>query len=146
MNIIDTMGISYILENNLSLSQEYFLVPDVVDEVELTQLVHGKPIPSDIFKITDSDVFDEAIYLAHYNTILNKYGNRSFYNMTGLGDVSILAALLMLSQVSTTQIQSRLFTTVDPITVYTDDDKLRTKIGLEFSSGNVILRSRNDIS
>lgn len=146
MNIIDTMGVSHILENDLSLNQDYFLVPDVADEVELTQLVHGKQIPVNIYKIYDSDVFDTAKYLAHYNRILNQYGDRSFYNMTGFGDISILATLLMLAEVSVTQVQSQLFTTADPLTVYTDDSNLRTKIGLEFPTGNVILRSRNDIS
>ena len=36
---------------------------------------------------------DKAQYLEHYKDMLNKYGGRSFYNMTGFGDISVLALL-----------------------------------------------------
>lgn len=70
--------------------------------------------------------------------ILNQYGGRSFYNMTGFGDVSILAALHAL--VGAAQLQGQLFGT-EALFVYTDDGPLTRRIRQEFPGGNVTVRS-----
>lgn len=146
MNIVDTNGIQYIFVNNLSPRDAYYLAPDVVEEVEMTQLIHGRRLPANIFRISQSGDFDEAIYLKHYKNILNKYGGRSFYNMTGFGDVSILAASLMFIEVFANRIQTQLFRTTDQVTVYTNDKRLTLKINQELAGENFEIRSVSDIS
>lgn len=146
MNIIDTNGIQYIFANNLSPKDDYYLVPDVEEEVEMTELIHGRRLPANIFKIVQAGDFDEAIYLRHYKSILNKYGGRSFYNMTGFGDVSILAALLALAEVLDNQIQTRLFQAIGQVTVYTNDARLTSKINRELVGKNIEVRPITDIS
>lgn len=146
MNIIDTNGIQYMFSNNLTPSEDYYLAPDVEEEVEMTQLIHGRRLPANVFEVTQSGDFDEAIYLKHYKNILNKYGGRSFYNMTGFGDVSILATLHMLIEVFENQRQTQLFQTPDQVVVYTNDVRLTRKINREFTGQNVVVRSTNNIS
>jgi hypothetical protein len=146
MNIIDTNGIQHIFTNNISPRDDYYLVPDVEEEVEMTQLIHGRRLPVNIFKVSQIQDFDEAIYLKHYKNILNKYGGRSFYNMTGFGDVSILAALLTFVEVFNSRIQTQLFQTDDQVAVYTSDARLTSKINRELSGENIEVHPVVDIS
>ena len=146
MNILDTNGVSHILTSSLVLQDDYFLVPDVVEEVEMTQLVHGRRIPSKVLQVDSIDLFDEAIYLDHYKATLNKYGGRSFYNMTGFGDVSIIATLHMLMSVFERQKQMQLFDNSERVVVYTGDSKLTTKIQTEFAGKDVMVLPVTDIS
>lgn len=137
MNIIDTNGINYIFANNLTLQDNYFLVPDVAEEVELTLLVHGRRLSNKVLEIVKHQLFDESVYLNHYNRILNKYGGRSFYNMTGFGDVSIIATLHMFVEIFEAQKAVQLFDPTEQIVVFTDDNGLATKIMAEFNSNNI---------
>lgn len=146
MNIVDTNGISHIFTNNLTLQEDYYLVPDVVEEVEMTQLVHGRRIPHRVLEIMQTHYFDEAIYLDHYNKTLNKYGGRSFYNMTGFGDVSIIATLHMLMDVFDGQRQGQLFDLSEQIVVYTNDTRLTANINTEFAGKDVVVLPVTDIS
>ncbi|PIQ80050.1 MAG: hypothetical protein COV79_02485 [Parcubacteria group bacterium CG11_big_fil_rev_8_21_14_0_20_41_14] len=146
MNIIDTNGIQHIFANNLTPQEDYYLVPDVEEEVEMTQLIHGRRLPATIFEIGQSGDFNEAVYLRHYKNILNKYGGRSFYNMTGFGDVSILAALLMLMEVFENRVQTQLFQNSERVTVYTSDARLTTRIGQELAGKDVEVRPVTGIS
>lgn len=146
MNIVDTNGIQHIFVSNLTPREEYYLVPDVEEEVEMTQLIHGRRLPANIFEIGQTGDFNQAIYLKHYKNILNKYGGRSFYNMTGFGDVSILAALLMLIEIFENRVQTQLFNVSERITVYTSDARLTTRIGQELAGKDVEVRPVTDIS
>ena len=146
MNILDTNGVSHILTSSLVLQDDYFLAPDVVEEVEMTQLVHGRRIPGKVLQINSIDLFDEAIYLEYYKATLNKYGGRSFYNMTGFGDVSIIATLHMLMDVFERQKQMQLFDNSERVVVYTGDSKLTTKIQSEFAGKDVVVSPVTDIS
>jgi hypothetical protein len=146
MNLIDTNGVHYVFTKNFALQNNYYLAPDVEEEVEMTQIIHGKGLPARISKIIKSGNFDEAIYLKHYSDILNKYGGRSFYNMTGFGDVSILAATLMLIEVSVKQKLTQLFPNFEQVTIYTDDNGLIKKIKKELAGKNILLRPSTDIS
>jgi hypothetical protein len=139
MNLIDTNGIQYVVSRNLHLKFDYFMVPDVVDEVEVRHVIYGSAFPKRVFKILDSDYFDEAIYLKHYFNILNKYGKRSFFNMTGFGDVSILAALHMLAELFNKRNQTEMFQSNLLIKTYTNDDGLTKKIAKELSEKNFIV-------
>lgn len=146
MKIIDTNGVSYIFENNVVLDNDYYLVPDVVEEVELTQLVHGQRIPSRLLEIEQSALFDEALYLNYYNKTLNKYGGRSFYNMTGFGDVSIIATLHMFMDVFDQQKRSQLFDLSEQIVIYTGDSGLTSKITTEFNGRDIVVKPVTDIT
>jgi len=146
MNIVDTNGIQYIFQNHLNLQDDYFLVPDVEEEVEMTQLIHGRRIPNRVLKITQVSDFDKAAYLSYYKTVLNKYGGRSFYNMTGFGDISIIASVYVLTNALSQRVQGQLFPDNDQIVVYTGDTRLTGKIKKEFKATNVTVRPVADIS
>lgn len=146
MNIIDTNGVSYALGNSVTLHNDYYLVPDVAEEVEMTQLVHGRRIPQRVLEIDQLALFDEAIYLDHYNKTLNKYGGRSFYNMTGFGDVSIIATLHMFMDVFDQQKSSQLFDPSEQIVVYTGDTRLTAKITTEFNGKDIVVKPITDIT
>lgn len=145
MNIIDTNGVSYIFDKKLSLKEEYYLVPDVTDEVEVTQLVHNRRLPVGILNIENTDEFDELIYIKYYNQILNSYKKRSFYNMTGFGDVSIITTLHMLMDVFTRQKAEQLFETSESVVVFTDDENLTAEINKIFADKNVSVKPVTDI-
>jgi hypothetical protein len=135
MNLIDTNGITRILRNRLRLTEDYYLAPDVVDESELAQLVHGGQIPRRVQHLAELDTFDMVVYLDQYKRILNAYGGRSFYNMTGFGDVSILAGIHAVTAHSGRQ--GRLFNS-GPIVVFTDDGPLTNKINQEFANNGTV--------
>lgn len=145
MNIIDTNGVSYIFDKGLTLKEEYYLAPDVVDEVEVTQLVHNRKLPSGILDIENTDEYDELIYIGHYKQVINSYKKRSFYNMTGFGDVSIISTLHMLMDVFARQKTEQLFETSDSIIVFTDDENLTTEINKIFAGKSVTVKPVSDI-
>lgn len=145
MNIIDTNGVSYIFDKKLSLKEEYYLVPDVIDEVEVTLLVHNRRLPAGILNIENTDEFDELIYIKHYKQILNSYKKRSFYNMTGFGDVSIITTLHMLIDVFARQKTEQLFETSESVVVFTDDANLTAEINKIFAGKNVLVKPVADI-
>jgi hypothetical protein len=136
MNLIDTNGITHVLKNRLNLKEDYYLAPDVVDEVELAQLVHGGRVPRTVRNLADHDTFDKVVYLDQYQRILNTQGGKSFYNMTGFGDVSIIAGIHAIAA-TTSGRQGRLFSGTEPIIVYTDDGPLGRRINQEFTGKDV---------
>jgi hypothetical protein len=146
MKIIDTNGVSHILGRRLALRHDYYLVPDVVEEVEMTQLVHGRRIPARVLELRELDEFDEVLYLDHYKNTLNSYGDRSFYNMRGFGDVSIIAAIHMLRAVFAKQQVEQLFKTEQEITVFTNDANLTVEIDVIFAGQNVTVLPITHIS
>ncbi len=145
MKLLDTNGVNYVLSNKAALSDRYYLVPDVKDESEVAELIHARRVPEQIFDITGTPFFNEGVYLNHYNTALNAHNIRSFFNMTGFGDISIIAAIHMLLDVFAEKNDERLFDISEAIEVYTSDGPLRTKIATEFTGKNVILKSITDI-
>lgn len=133
MNLIDTSGINHIFDNAVEVTGEYFMSPEVEEEVELTELVKGGRTPSAIRKLTDHADFDEAVYLANYKEMLNKYRHRSFYNMRGFGDVSILAAVHTLLSACDRKVQPELIGTTEGIAVFTSDGGLTAFMTSEFA-------------
>lgn len=146
MNILDTNGISHIFTNNITPQEDYYLVPDVVEEVELTQMVHGRRTPDNIFPITKVDAFEQAVYLNHYKNTLNKYGGRSFYNMTGFGDVSVIATIYTIIDSFEKRKMEQLFDNSEQIVVYTGDVRLTANIQADFVGKDVVVRPVADIS
>ncbi len=141
MKLIDTNGVNHILANNTVLSETYFLVPDVKDESEVTELIHNRRLPPELVEITSTAVFNEAIYLGHYSTALNTHNIRSFFNMTGFGDISIIASIQMILDSFTAQRPEQLFDVSEIIEVYTSDGPLTAKINSTFTGKNVVVMS-----
>ncbi len=142
MNILDTNGISYIFNEKISLTEDYFLAPDVKEESEMTELEYNKKLPSGIKEIIDIHEFDETKYLNYYNSMLNNYAERSFFNMTGFGDVSILATVHTILAV----FKEQLFNPLQETFVFTGDKGLIKKIKTEFENENVTIKSNIDIT
>jgi hypothetical protein len=126
MKILDNTALNYVMKNRLELDGDYVITPDVKDEYEAG---HDTPLPAAIRLVTELGQFDEATYLNHYQAMLNSYKKRSFYNMRGFGDVSILALLHATKESSS----GRLPTMIEGVTVVTSDDKLTAYIRAEFS-------------
>jgi hypothetical protein len=74
-----------------------------------------------------------AAYMKNYKDILNRHRGRSFYNMTGFGDVSILALLKTWAENSFGNAQLSLPGMEDHMVVFTQDRGLNKKIKKEFS-------------
>ena len=139
MNLIDTNGIVYVFKHSIDLSDDYLLAPDVKDESEVSEIVHEKRLPDCIFEISETDLFDQAIYLKHYQIMLNKHPDRSFFNMTGFGDISILASIHMLLEMFTKRKTEELFDPTEDIDIYTGDVPLIKKINKEFGGKSVFV-------
>lgn len=92
MKIIDNNGLNHVLSNGIHLTEPYFVTPDVKEEYEVE---HDK-LPHNVKSLFGEEWFDSAAYLLNYQTVLNRRSGRSFYNMTGFGDVSIVSALMTL--------------------------------------------------
>jgi len=146
MKLIDTNGVNYVLANNITLSETYYLVPDVKDESEVTELVHNRRLPPNLVEIVSTPIFNEASYLAYYNTALNTHNIRSFFNMSGFGDISIIATINVILDSFTNQRPEQLFDVSETIEVYTNDGPLATKITNSFSGRNVVVRTIAEIS
>lgn len=88
MRILDTSALDYAAKTGIVLAGDFFITPDVLDEFEIG---HDRRPPKNIKNVFELDGFNRATYLRSYQNMLNAYGGRSFYNMTGFGDISILA-------------------------------------------------------
>lgn len=146
MKLIDTNGVNHILANNIALNETYFLVPDVKDESEVTELIHNRRLPPELVEVTSTPIFNEAVYLDHYNTALNTHNIRSFFNMTGFGDISIMATIQMILESFVTQRPEQLFDVSEVIEVYTNDGPLTTKITNAFGGRSVVVRTIAEIT
>ena len=138
MNIIDTNTLNHIFKNNIRLEGVYYLAPDIKEESEIVEQIFGKKIPDGIRDISGEPSFNECVYVKNYKEMLNKHRGRSFYNMTGFGDISILALLQTLREHLKTQ--PKLFEEMqDGLVVITEDLSLKKKIEKEFNSDVEIL-------
>jgi len=145
MNLIDTVGINHIFKKSLKLSEVYYLAPDITEEVEMTELIHSKRIPDEVRYAIEVDEFDESIYLHHYKVALNSYKKRSFYNMKGFGDVSIIATVQTILDGYKKQNKEQLFSTKEPVVVYTGDANLAKVLTTEFDKSDVQVKGISDI-
>ncbi len=145
MNLIDTNGIDYILKNHHTTREEYFVTPDVKSESEVTELIHGRRMPANLRDLSEHRLFDANSYLQHYKSMLNKHSDRSFFNMTGFGDISILAAIKTIREKSAIENTGSLFNFPESITVYTMDSGLTLKIHKEFN-GEVLVKNPRDLA
>lgn len=127
--------------SNASFSGDYFVTPDVEEEMRVAEIVHNKKVPREIRSLLFRNGFDEGLYLKHYFDVLNQYGKRSFFNMKGFGDVSIVAATRTLVQLKKNSPSTLpLPGLADEIEVYTGDNHLAKALKKEFN-GDIKVRS-----
>ena len=130
MKILDTTAINHIFKENVLLEDTYFITPCISDEMVTAEIVHDKKAPANIKNIFEENSFNQALYVKNYFEMLNKHGNRSFFNMSGLGDISIIALAKTLVEAEKSAVQTTLpFAEYkEEIIIYTSDDPLKTKI------------------
>ena len=145
MNLIDTGGVNHVFTETIKLDNNYYLAPDISDEVEMAEMVRNKNVPEEIRSIVELDEFNESVYIHQYKLALNSYKKRSFYNMKGFGDVSIIATIHTLVEGYKNQTVEQLFSTAEPIIIYTDDSNLSKVITSEFIKEDVDVRPVSDI-
>ncbi|BEV09299.1 hypothetical protein [Methylophilus sp. DW102] len=138
MNLIDTNCVTHIFESTSSCTETYFLAPEILDEITFT----NQNLPKEFISIGNHHLFNEAIYIDFYKKMLNKHEGKSFFNMTGLGDISILATIHTIVHMSSSH--SDLFDSKD-ITVFTEDIRLIKKLKKEFLTSSVTLKRFKDI-
>ena len=141
MKILDTNAVNYIFKNNIEVEDVYYITPDLKEESEITEAVFNKKLSSKIKEISNEDFFNKPIYLEKYKDMLNKHSGRSFYNMTGFGDISILALLKSFEAESKNHIQECLFGVNNEVGVFTGDPPLIKKIEKEFGQKVKIYRN-----
>ena len=152
MKIIDTNTLNYIFTNNIKTNDIYYLAPDVKEESEIVEQIYGRRLPENIRDISNEPFFDQGTYIIYYKEMLNRYRGRSFYNMTGFGDISTLALLKMLREYIQIQPKSLFEEAEEKLTVITDDMPLRREIGEEFNQSspeegrNIEILSNDSIS
>lgn len=126
MKIIDNNGINYVIANGIHLAEIFFVTPDIKEECE----VEYNKLPRNIKSLFDEEWFDGAAYFVKYQEVLNRRDSRSFYNMTGFGDVSIVAALMTLKASCAGMLPAM----IENHVVITDDNDLARQIKAEFSN------------
>jgi hypothetical protein len=131
MKVLDTNAVNFILKYRLSLKDDYCVTDDIKEEIEIAETVLGRKLSSRVGLASNSEFFDMAHYVANYKDMLNKHGGRSFYNMTGFGDISILALLKTVEAVLKDKTKGRLFGPSEEIEIFTDDKPLIKKITKE---------------
>jgi hypothetical protein len=136
MKLIDSNTLNHIFNNNLKLEDTYYLAPDVKDESEIVEQIFNRKLPDNIKPISNEVMFDESVYLKNYEEMINKHEGRSFYNMTGFGDISILALLKTLQEYFQNQPRKLFQDMEEELIIYTEDGPLKTRIENEFNSSN----------
>lgn len=145
MILIDTNTVNYIIKSGLRIEGTYYLAPDVKEESELAQEILGRKLTARVKDITKEPFFDEAVYVKYYQKMLNKFGGRSFYNMTGFGDISILALLKTLEEYFKSLPPRLFFDDQEVLTVITEDEALKKKIVIEFNKTGSDVESKVSI-
>jgi hypothetical protein len=146
MNLIDTVGVNHIFTDAIKLADNYYLAPDISDEVEMTEIIHNKHVPEEIKSVAELDEFNESVYIHQYRLALNSYRKRSFYNMKGFGDVSIIATIYTLLDGYKKQKTEQLFSTSEQIVIYTNDANLTKVIISEFAKNDVSVKPASAIT
>lgn len=146
MKLLDSTAINYILKNDMELHENYFVTPDIRQEMLVAEIMLNKKAPDTIKDIISAPWFDECLYLKNYSYALNKYGGRSFFNMTGFGDVSLIAVLKTLVEILDAPKTQRLPLPdlIEKINAYIDDPRLIKKIKKEVGD-QVLIYSSNQI-
>lgn len=138
MKILDNSALNYINKNKILVREDFVITTDIQDEFETAFDID---LPESVRDITKEVGFNNAVYIKNYKEVLNKYGGRSFYNMTGIGDMSVLALLKTQKDASAVQFPSM----IDGCTVVLRDAALENKIRNEFSDPKSTFDSRLEL-
>lgn len=125
MNILDTTALDYMTKQEVLPAGFCCISPDIQEEYDSW---HDKKLPKNVRNICDVEGFDEALYLRNYQVMLNKHRGRSFYNMTGFGDISVLALLATQRELDAAKLP------LDELLVVSGDGPLSARIRKEFSN------------
>jgi hypothetical protein len=139
MRLIDTNGVQHALARRIEPVSEYYLAPEIVEELEMWSLFEIGSLRTHYLALEKAPGWDPQAYLRNYKRVLNRTGGRSFYNMTGFGDISILAAVHTLIEVRRRNDQQDLFVADDPLHVYTGDEGLTRRLNAEFGDEAVVV-------
>lgn len=144
MKLIDTDTINHILTNKTSFNDECFVALGVSEEMSVVEIVYNRKIPDSVKSISRYNDFDEVSYLKNYYDALNKYNKRSFFNMKGFGDVSIIATVNTIIQNKKSRPNTLpLPGFSDEIEVYTGDGDLKKFLKKEFGNSIKVLDKTN---
>lgn len=122
MIIIDAKPLITGAEIDFTFPNDSFITDDINEEY-----LNGtdEALPKNISLIIGK-IIDEATYIKNYKVMLNKFKKKSFYNMTGFGDISILAVIeTLVHKEKPTLIPEK-------IIIVTDDSPLSSFISQEF--------------
>lgn len=141
MKILDSSALNYIFDNNLTFYENYYITPDIKDELFVLEFIKNKKAPTNIKNIFDETFVDELLYLKNYRLMLNKHRGRSFFNMGGFGDISIITLVKTLVDMEKKYQSERLpmIEFEEKIIVYLDDKGLRKRIKKEVGDVAILL-------
>lgn len=144
MKIIDTDTVDRVLKMNIALGDQYFVTPDVKEEISVSEIVNGKQAPKEIREVFSQADFDESIYLKNYYWALNHYPKRSFFNMKGFGDVSVAALVKTLIETNQEKPPTLFPGMEEKIEIFTGDQNLKKFLEKEFGK-DIIVHPKTDI-
>jgi len=132
INILDNNSLIYLEENKLYIEERHSC--SITDEVK-SEFIIGKSQETYLAKCKFSPLSIElSVYLREYKRVLNAYSLLSFYNLKGIGDVSILATACALA-LAASQTNS-LFPSIN---IVTNDIKLIKATEKEMLSNSIIM-------
>jgi hypothetical protein len=139
MKILDTSALNFIFDNNVTLLDDitFYMTEDLLLEAETTALVKDKKLPSCIKIVDEHPLYNGVEYYKNYQEMLNKHNKRSFSNMTGFGDISILALVKTVSE-RIKNLPVLMPELTEKIEIYLSDGPLKDKLNKEFSNDSSI--------
>lgn len=134
---MDSSAILYIVNNEIHVDGDYYITPDIEDEMSINEIATGRKISEYISLKSYEELasIDEASYLFNYQYILNKYGSQRFYTMRGFGDISLIALAKTITNKISTNKQPTLLKEYEPrVIIYSGDEGLIRKMQKELGS------------
>lgn len=140
MKLIDANGVQFVIERRMILQENYFIAPEIEEEVEIMEIALRAKVPPRILSIKRRlDYFNEPLYLKHFKDALNTQSGWSMYNWSGFGDISLIATVATILEVIEKNNQLRLFPTSEIIEVYTNDAGLRKRLEKKFTGTGLVI-------
>ena len=147
MKILDTsIYIKYFLDKDKSSNEVFYVTDEIQEELDLALIYSEKNKPElNIKNVSSMSIFsdNEILFYKNYKYILdNNPGILSFYNLKGLGDISIVALVKTMLEVFSTT----LFDANNEIEIWTDDSKTLKKFLEKEFRGNSLVKIINPLS
>lgn len=147
MKILDTsIYIKHFLDKDKSSDEIFYVTDEIQEELDLALIYSGKSKPKlNIKNVSSMSSYseNEILFYKNYKYILdNNPGILSFYNLKGLGDISIVALVKTMLEVFSTT----LFDANNEIEIWTDDSKTLGKVIEREFKGNSLVKIINPLS